>query len=349
MKQQCPKCGNWVEGKKKEDLKRKLTSSAIKKGSSVATGAAIGSIFPGVGTIVGGALGLAAGLILEDDVNHVANKTNEKLFGSDHYNFSCPNCGYVWEATTELGSDNQLIKDQLFVQQMWEYFSENSDEIFSSAESLDIFIKECESKELISSEPKAEMNFLLAFCAYCASLDENSYLSIARKYINRALRNSNNKEYQLFAEVLNNKETNRNTASIVPNAISLLSDLTEDQVHFKQEWYWEQLQDAVDEEVSKYKEEKIREKKSYLIKNSLFAIPILLFVIYKYMNYDSPEGFWSTLFSWVPIYWAVLLTLGGAYLIVIADCNKVFSRKKEEWKEVFIGQYTSFKWSDLLK
>ncbi|MCD7848411.1 MAG: hypothetical protein LUH63_00955 [Parabacteroides sp.] len=333
MKQQCPKCGNWVEGKKKEDLKRNLTSGFLKGFVSGASNA----ILPGSG-IITGAL-----------TQNYSNKLNNTLYGSESYEFICPNCAHYWIDLESNGTNNQLAKDQYLVQQMWEDFSENSDRIFSSTNNIDTFLWKWESKELISSEPKAEMNFLLAFCAYCANLDENSYLSIARKYINRALRNSNNKEYQLFAEVLNNKETNRNTASIVPNAISLLSDLTEDQVHFKQEWYWEQLQDAVDEEVSKYKEEKIREKKSYLIKNSLFAIPILLFVIYKYMNYDSPEGFWSTLFSWVPIYWAVLLTLGGAYLIVIADCNKVFSRKKEEWKEVFIGQYTSFKWSDLLK
>ena len=67
------------------------------------------------------------------------------------------------------------------------------------------------------------------------------------------------------------------------------------------------------------------------------------------MNYDSPVGFWSTLFSWIPIYWTVLLTLGGAYLVVIADCRKVFSRKDEEWQNEYVNQYTSFKWSDLLK
>ena len=84
-------------------------------------------------------------------------------------------------------------------------------------------------------------------------------------------------------------------------------------------------------------------------KNTLFAVPILLYVIYKYINYDIPDGFWSTLFSWIPIYWLILFTLGIPYLVVIADCYGVFSRKNEEWQELFIQQYTSFKWSDLLK
>lgn len=347
MKQQCPKCGNWVEGKKKEDLKRKATGGLVKKGAASAIGAVVGTLIaPGVGTFLGGA---AANLLVADDVNKMADKTNDMLFGSANYEFFCPNCGCVWEATADSGNDNQAAKDQLLFQQIWDYFFENSDEILSSTDNVDAFLSEYESKEIISPVPKSELNFLLAFCAYCASDLDKCYIPISRKYINRALRNLNDNEYHLFVEVLNNKDSGRNTASIAPNAIKLLGELNEDQVLLKQEWYWGQLQDAIDEEINKYKEEKVQEKKSYLIKNSLFAVPILLFVIYKYMNYESPEGFWSTLFSWVPIYWTILLTLGGAYLIVIADCNKVFSRKYEEWKEEFIGQYASFKWSDLLK
>lgn len=349
MKQQCPKCGNWVEGKRKEDLKRKATKSAVKKASSFGTaaaGAAIGSLFfPGVGTVIGGALGL----LVEDDVNQLANEANDKLYGSAIFEFCCPNCGYTWEDYSSSGTDNQLAKDQLLVQQMLDYVNENTDEIYSSADNFNAFLSEWGSKEIISPVPQANMNFLLAFYTYCASIAEPSFLRISRKYINRALRINNNKEYQLLSEVINNKDSDRNTALIVPNAIKLLADLTEDQMIFSQNWYLEQLQNAITEETNKYKEEKIQEKKSYLIKNSLFAVPILLFVIYKYMNYDSPEGFWSTLFSWVPIYWTVLLTLGGAYLAVISDCCKVFSRKSEEWQNEYISQYTSFKWSDLLK
>lgn len=349
MKQQCPKCDNWVEGKRKEDLKRKATKSAVKKASSFGTaaaGAAIGSLFfPGVGTVIGGALGL----LVEDDVNQLANEANDKLYGSAIFEFCCPNCGHIWEDYSSSGTDNQLAKDQLLVQQMWEYVQENIDEIYTSAETMNAFLSEWESKEIISPIPKSQRNFILAFCSYCASMAEYQYLAIARKYINRALRSNDDKEYQLFLEVINNKEPNRNTATIVPNAIKLLGDLKEDQALLKQEWYWGQLQNAITEETNKYKEEKIQKKKSYLIKNSLFAIPVLLFVIYKYMNYDSPDGFWSTLFSWIPIYWTVLLTVGGAYLAVISDCNKVFSRKHEEWQNEYISQYTPFKWSDLLK
>ena len=73
MKEQCPKCGNWVEGKKVATFARKMTRGAVKKGSAVATGMAIGSIIPGAGTIIGGALGLAASALMEDTVNGAAD------------------------------------------------------------------------------------------------------------------------------------------------------------------------------------------------------------------------------------------------------------------------------------
>ena len=49
---QCPHCGNYVEGIPQRDFKRKVTRGAIKKGSTMATGAAIGSIVPGIGTLI---------------------------------------------------------------------------------------------------------------------------------------------------------------------------------------------------------------------------------------------------------------------------------------------------------
>lgn len=57
MKKKCPKCSNWVEGKRVSTFARKMTRGAVKKGSAVATGAAIGSVIPGIGTIMGGAIG----------------------------------------------------------------------------------------------------------------------------------------------------------------------------------------------------------------------------------------------------------------------------------------------------
>lgn len=108
MKQQCPKCGNWVEGKKKETLARKTTKAVVKKGSSMVTGAAIGSIVPGLGTAIGGAIGLAAGLLLEDDVNHAADVTNDTLFGVPDYEFHCPKCQWTWSTDSNWVLSTQI-------------------------------------------------------------------------------------------------------------------------------------------------------------------------------------------------------------------------------------------------
>ena len=64
MRKQCPKCGNWVEGKKVTTFARNVTRSAVKKGSAMATGAAIGSIIPGLGTFTGAAIGFILAVVL---------------------------------------------------------------------------------------------------------------------------------------------------------------------------------------------------------------------------------------------------------------------------------------------
>ena len=96
MKKKCPKCSNWVEGKRVSTFARKMTRGAVKKGSAVATGAAIGSVIPGIGTIMGGAIGWAAGLaanaLMEDTVNEAADLVEDIAFDETEYEFKCPKC-----------------------------------------------------------------------------------------------------------------------------------------------------------------------------------------------------------------------------------------------------------------
>lgn len=97
----CPNCGNHVEGKPIRDFKRKVTRGAIKKGSSAATGAAIGSIIPGVGTLIGAGLGVLAGALMEDDLNDFSDATEDALYGDADLQFSCPKCGREWTCTSD--------------------------------------------------------------------------------------------------------------------------------------------------------------------------------------------------------------------------------------------------------
>ena len=106
MKKKCPKCSNWVEGKKVSTFARKMTRGAVKKGSAMATGAAIGSIIPGIGTVVGGLFGLAAGALMEDTVNDAADLVEDIAFDETEYEFKCPKCRHYWKSKKSNGSTN---------------------------------------------------------------------------------------------------------------------------------------------------------------------------------------------------------------------------------------------------
>lgn len=97
----CPNCRNWVEGTIKRGFMQKLTRNAVNKGGSMATGALIGSVVPGVGTAVGAGLGLVADTLLVDHKNFAADYLEESLFRNLTYSFTCPNCGNTWEENEE--------------------------------------------------------------------------------------------------------------------------------------------------------------------------------------------------------------------------------------------------------
>lgn len=136
MKEQCPQCGNWVEGKKVATFARKMTRGAVKKGSAVATGAAIGSIIPGLGTIVGGAIGLAASALLDDTVNNVADYVEDSVFDETEYEFTCPKCGKHWSRKNTELSINDSSKDITEIKNEYSYFFNHKREILDNHNSF---------------------------------------------------------------------------------------------------------------------------------------------------------------------------------------------------------------------
>ena len=108
MKQQCPKCGNWVEGRRVQSYTKKVAKTGVKSlvngAASVGatgTGAAIGSaILPGIGTIIGGAAGFIASSMFHTAVNEGIDKVadgTEELLAELEYEFTCPKCGRYWK------------------------------------------------------------------------------------------------------------------------------------------------------------------------------------------------------------------------------------------------------------
>ncbi|MBE6301345.1 MAG: hypothetical protein E7085_05750 [Parabacteroides distasonis] len=143
MKQQCPKCGNWVEGKKVATFARKVTRGAVKKGSAVATGMAIGSIIPGAGTIIGGALGLAASALMDDSVNEVADLVEDIAFDETEYEFTCPKCGRHWKK--KQNSSNASISNyQTYTTSASTSYIENDSRRYTILE----LIKQCTSNNI---------------------------------------------------------------------------------------------------------------------------------------------------------------------------------------------------------
>lgn len=96
MELQCPKCGNWVEGKKVDTLARKATRKVVRKGGMAATGAAIGTIVPGAGTLVGGIIGFAADILVDERLNDITNDVEQIFFNETDYEFRCPKCNRRW-------------------------------------------------------------------------------------------------------------------------------------------------------------------------------------------------------------------------------------------------------------
>lgn len=105
--EKCPKCGNIVEGKVVKTYTNKVARQGAKSAvhmvtgmGGMGTGAAIGSMFlPGIGTVVGGALGFVGSAMFNQKVNENIDKLGDKIedeFLSMDYEFECPNCHCKW-------------------------------------------------------------------------------------------------------------------------------------------------------------------------------------------------------------------------------------------------------------
>lgn len=90
VRPECPKCGD------NADVDEIVIGSAKKTIGGAATGAAIGSVVPGLGTLIGGAVGLIAGTasglkhVDIDDISYAqAKKWSD---GLEQLQFHCTHC-----------------------------------------------------------------------------------------------------------------------------------------------------------------------------------------------------------------------------------------------------------------
>lgn len=100
----CPHCGNVVEGKRIQSYGKKLAKTGAKsyggeiagdalKYGSAAAGAAIGSVVPVVGTILGAGVGYLVGIAGKNALNESIDKGIDSIT-EEEYEFKCPKCGH---------------------------------------------------------------------------------------------------------------------------------------------------------------------------------------------------------------------------------------------------------------
>ena len=216
MNEKCPSCGNIVEGKKKATIGRKMTRGAVKKGATMATGAAIGSVIPGIGTAAGAVVGLMASEFL----NETADDIYDASVGEIEYEFSCPKCGRKWTKKVNSLSQNQsnIQRNSLncnsyssyqtsscddndfnWSSKFWqdyECYFDNKDEILVE---LTNNMQGCDDKEI-----RGHYLFFISFIClqYSVTKWNDNLFDFALSNIKLALSNNDNEEYRLLSTIL---------------------------------------------------------------------------------------------------------------------------------------------------
>lgn len=177
----------------------------------------------------------------------------------------------------------------------------------------------------------AKVYFLIAACYYV--LEESS---LPYDYAVKAVNNdSTEQEFHLLQTVLENKMQISVSSSIALKALNNLKGLSSSLLG--RAFYENELRQTINEEVSKFKAAKVSEARNSFFLKSLFWVPVLIYMLSKYINYVEPEGWFS--FSWKPFIFMILIVLGLCYLAVINLFIKKINHTPEEWEEMFCNEY----------
>ena len=175
------------------------------------------------------------------------------------------------------------------------------------------------------------MYFLISACYYAVEETSLSY-DYAIKAVNN---DATEQEFSLLLAVLENKLKTDTSSSIALKALINLKGL-----YFSllgKTFYENELRNTIDKEVATFKSVKVSEAKNSFFLKSLFWVPVLIFTLFKYINYVEPSGWFS--FNWKPFIFIILLVFGGCYFIVINIFLKQVRHTSEEWEDMFCNEY----------
>lgn len=238
---------------------------------------------------------------------------------------------------------NSLKKDQAIFDDCWEQYITHKNEILSSSEQIDLFIQMVSHTQITNSKIKAKLLYLNAFCLYEAidreSQNGQSYYSQACDLINQAIRYSDESEYHKLHALL--------MAKVGSNSISGTKDYDEILKEFcygqgtsslmPDSFYTNGLSNVIKARTNTYKQSKLDEEIKHFALNSLWNLPILLYLIYKYHIYVPPTGWFS--FTWTPFYWLGIGIFGLIYLGYICRFFRQMSKGDNIWKNEMLDQY----------
>ena len=192
----CPRCNNYVEGRKISSFKGKTARTAAKAlvkegskdivefgtiGAGAAAGAAIGSIIPGIGTAIGATIGGAAGWVGKALANDAIGKKVDQAadyledeYTEVVYQYTCPKCGHSWTSEDEdYEEDYEDYDEEEYdddededFRNEFNYYIENGELIVKDKNEVLKKVQDLENaKDIYSDIVKSEYSFLQSI--YC--------------------------------------------------------------------------------------------------------------------------------------------------------------------------------------
>ena len=252
--------------------------------------------------------------------------------------------GYDLQPKKTIGSltgaaTNSLVKDQTAFKAYWEQYGIHKDEILSTPEQVEQFIQSVLNTRISNKEIKAYSLFLAALCYYEAidkyPKSRDSYLTEAYDLINQAIIYNDLSDYHKLKALLMLKVGNNDN-----NYDKILQEFyyrKDTCILMPDAFYENRIKDVIWIKTNEYKQIKQNEATRHFVRNSLWNVPILLYLIYKYHIYVPPTGWFS--FSWTPFYWLGIGVFGFIYWTYIYRFWKQMDKTENEWKEELLEHY----------
>lgn len=243
-------------------------------------------------------------------------------------------------------SIDTYFNDDAVFNEYWQKYINEKDEIHSSEDTLNEFIKKLDSEKIQNAIVMAKMKFLAALCYYQAignmSISNTQLQANAASRISQAISLKNEPEYRMFQAVIDNKVGTSNIVGQKSNPTLLsnffaASKAASTNMIMDYSFYSSELETTIAEETEIYKKTTKEDAKKTLMNYSLWLVPLLLFIGIKYAMYEPPTGWFS--FSWTPIYWLGLIIFGSTYLSAIVQYNNRTSKSESEWRQEALKKY----------